>query len=73
MDSVQPVQEDAMVQLLNVPETADRLRLSRRTVWQLIAEGQLRVVRIGNRVLVRPADLAEFVEERIDERPKEAA
>jgi excisionase family DNA binding protein len=55
-----------MTRLLNVPETADNLRLSERKVWQLIADGDLRVVRIGGRVLIRPVDLAAFIDARVD-------
>jgi hypothetical protein len=34
-------------------------------VRQLIADGLLRVVRVGARVRIRPADLSSFVEERL--------
>ena len=38
--------------LLTVPEAAERLRVSRRTLERLIAAREVRPVRIGRRVLV---------------------
>ena len=49
------------VVLLTVSESADRLRLSRRTVERLIASGRIRPVRIGRRVLVTERELEAFV------------
>ena len=73
MPSIEIGDDAPMASLLSVPETAEHLRLSLRTVRQLIADGDLRVVRIGQRVLVRPADLTEFVEQRLDQRKVKAA
>ena len=51
--------------LLTVARTAQVLALSERSVRTLIAEGDLRVVRVGARaVRVHPEDLAGFIEER---------
>lgn len=47
--------------LLTVPETAERLRVSRRTVERLIDAGRIRPVRIGRRVLVTERELAVYV------------
>jgi excisionase family DNA binding protein len=50
--------------LLRIPEVAERLRVSRRTVQAWIASGRLRVVRLGRRcVRVDPAELARFLGE----------
>jgi excisionase family DNA binding protein len=57
-----------MTPLLTVPEAADHLRFSVRTVRQLIADGLLPVVRIGVRVRIRPTDLCRFVEDRLSAR-----
>ena len=51
---------DAVV-LLTLPEAAERLRLSRRTVERLIDAGRIRPVRIGRRVLVTEREIAAFV------------
>jgi excisionase family DNA binding protein len=44
------------------------MSLSERFVRQLIANGELPCVRVGDRVLIRPADIADFIEQRIDDR-----
>ncbi|MCH7870466.1 MAG: helix-turn-helix domain-containing protein [Planctomycetes bacterium] len=43
--------------LLTVREVAERLRVSVRTVWTLIARGSLRPTRIGRCVRIQPAEL----------------
>jgi excisionase family DNA binding protein len=49
--------------LLRIPEVAEHLGVSRRTVQAWIASGRLRVVRLGRRcVRIDPAELARFVE-----------
>ena len=48
--------------LLTVQEAADRLRVSRWSLYNLIRANQLRTVKIGRRRLVTPAALAECVE-----------
>lgn len=47
--------------LLRIEDIAERLNVSRSMAWKLIAIGQLRSIRIGRSVRVRPADLEEFV------------
>jgi excisionase family DNA binding protein len=50
-------------QLLTVVEVTRELRVSRPTVYKLMAEeGGLKSVRIGNRRLIRRSDLTAFVE-----------
>jgi excisionase family DNA binding protein len=48
--------------LLTVQEAADRLRVSRWSVYNLIRSKQLRTVKIGRRRLVTPAALAECID-----------
>src|SRR5690606_20447676 len=47
--------------LLTVRETAERLRVSARTVEREIAAGRLSCVRVRSRRLVDPADLAAYI------------
>jgi len=43
--------------MLTVPEAARRLRVSRATVYKLVAEGRLAHLRIGNQIRFLPGDL----------------
>ena len=54
--------ESAADHLLTVQETADWLRVSRWSVYNLIRANQLRTIKIGRRRLVTRAALAEYVE-----------
>ena len=47
--------------LLRIEDVADRLAVSRSMAWKLVTYGQLRSVRIGRAVRVRPADLDAYV------------
>ena len=47
--------------LLRLDEVADRLSISKSMAWKLVAFGQIRSIRIGRAVRVRPADLDEYV------------
>ena len=48
--------------LLTVKDVANRLRVSTRTVWRFIANGELRTVRIGKRIVrIRLSDLKRFL------------
>ena len=47
--------------LLTVQEAADRLRVSRWSVYNLIRSNQLRTIKIGRRRPVPPAALAECI------------
>lgn len=49
------------VLLCSVPEAAERLGVSKSYVWELVRAGRLHTVRLGKRVLVPTAALAEFV------------
>ena len=48
--------------LLRIEDVARQLAISRSMAWKLVTYGQLRSVRIGRAVRVRPADLEAFVE-----------
>lgn len=50
--------------LLNVPEAAEILRLSKFTVRLFIARGELPIIKLGRRVLIDSEDLNKFIAER---------
>jgi excisionase family DNA binding protein len=50
------------IALLTVDEAAERLRVSRWTVYNLIRSNQLRTIKIGPRRLVAPSALVECVD-----------
>ena len=47
--------------VLTVEELTDYFRISRASVWRLLASGQLRKTRIGGRTLVRRVDADAFL------------
>ncbi len=51
--------------LETVAETADQLHVSERTVWRLISDGDLPVVRFGGTVRVRPEDRLAFIRKHL--------
>ena len=51
----------SVAELLTIPEVAERLRVSRRTVERLIVAGRIRPVRIGSRRLVTSTELEAFI------------
>lgn len=54
-------------QLLSVIEVADRLRVHRSTVYDLIARGELRCVDLGHgraKTRIRETDLLRFIDAR---------
>lgn len=51
--------------LVTVNDAAQRLAISPRSVWKLIAAGSLAVVRIGRSTRVRLADLERFAAEGV--------
>jgi excisionase family DNA binding protein len=57
MDAV----DGANGRLLRLDEVAKRLSISKSMAWKLVAYGQIRSVRIGRAVRVRPADVEEYL------------
>jgi len=53
--------DGAPSRLLRIEDVADRLAVSRSMAWKIIAYGQLRSVRIGRAVRVRPQDLDAYI------------
>lgn len=49
--------------LLRLEDVAQRLSISRSMAWKLIAYGELRSLRIGRAVRVRPIDLEAYLDE----------
>jgi excisionase family DNA binding protein len=49
---------------MNVPEASSYMRISERKVRELIATRQLKCVRIGRRVIIRRADIDDFMEQQ---------
>ena len=54
--------ELAAVRLVTVQEAAERLRISRWSVYNLIRAKQLRTIKIGRRRLMTPAALDDCIE-----------
>jgi len=62
---ISPVQhQPPEVDLLTVKQAAKQIGMSEGYVYRAIEENRLPVVRMGNRVRIRPAALAHFVERR---------
>lgn len=51
--------------LLNAQDVAEALSIGLSTVYQLLERGELTCIRIGRSVRVRPEDLEEFIESRV--------
>lgn len=56
------------VRLLRIANVAERLAISRSMAWKLIDLGELRSVRIGRAVRVRPHDLEAYLADPARER-----
>lgn len=50
--------------LITIPDVADRLAVSKRTVERLVAAGEIAVVRLGGSIRFLPADIDELVRRR---------
>ncbi len=55
---------DVVVRLLTLPEVAERLAVSQRTVQYLVERGQLRALRIGRARRVTESELRAFIAAR---------
>jgi excisionase family DNA binding protein len=49
---------------LKVPEVAEKLRIARNTIYQLVGEGEIPSVRIGRSVRVSRKELERWLEEQ---------
>ena len=49
--------------LMTIDEARDRLRISRWSIYRLINDRQLKTITIGNRRLIAPQDLHEFLQD----------
>jgi len=47
--------------LLRIEDIAHRCAISRSMAWKLVSQGDLRSIRIGRAVRVRPADLEAYL------------
>lgn len=50
------------IRLLDAKAAAEALRISPRSLWSLTHSGCIGHVRIGRRILYKPADIAAFIE-----------
>ncbi len=53
--------------LLNIQETADILRVHRSTVSRMLDSGELPIILVRSRKLIRYTDVLEFIENQIGE------
>lgn len=51
--------------LMTLKEVAEVSRLSRVSLWKATRRGDLKIVRFGRAVRVRPQDLREFIERHV--------
>ena len=54
-----------MERLLSVPEASLILGIGQRKTWAAVHDQELRTLRIGTRVLIRPQDLEAFAESKL--------
>jgi excisionase family DNA binding protein len=55
--------------LLSVRAVCDRLSVSRQSVYRLVADGSLPVVKIRDRTLFRPSDIEALIERTLEPEP----
>lgn len=53
---------DAPQPLLTYQDAAKQLRVTDRTIWQLVKDGKLPAVKFGRSVRIEPADLRAFIQ-----------
>ena len=58
-------------EILKLPEVADYLKSSVKTVRRRIASGKLKAFKDGGRLLVLASDLEEYVQSQIDRRVRQ--
>lgn len=61
---------NANLGLLNLPEVANLLRVSRVTLYRFIGQGRISVHKVGRRLRIQKKDVLEFLEANRYEREK---
>lgn len=56
--------------LLHIEEVAKRLSISKSMAWKLVAEGEIRCIRIGRAIRISEAQLAEYLERSTEAWPR---
>lgn len=56
---------DAHRSLLSIPEAIDELRISRTQLYRMRAQGRIRVVKLGHRVLVPYKEIERLIDEAL--------
>jgi excisionase family DNA binding protein len=54
---------------MTVDDAASYLRVSRRQIYKLVRGGELRTVRVGERLRFKPADVEAYLERRREPAP----
>ncbi len=62
--------EETVEQLLTMEDVMQSLRVSRSKLYLMVATGELRVVRMGRKMLFRPRDVNALIEKRAAEGQK---
>lgn len=62
-NEITDVESDALV--YTIEEAAERLKVSKWTVYRLIEEGEIGSIQIRTRRLVRASDIAAFIERQV--------
>lgn len=66
MASMEPQREEARTQFLTVAEVAEKLRVSRMTVYRLVHAGELPAMRVGRSYRVVKSAVDAMVEESLN-------
>jgi len=53
------------INLLRLPEVAERLQVSLPTVRRMVKDGRIKSVRVGRVIRVRPIDLESYIQKSI--------
>ncbi|MFV8172492.1 MULTISPECIES: helix-turn-helix domain-containing protein [Mycolicibacterium] len=48
--------------LLSIPEAANELRICRSNVYKLMARGEIRTLKLGNRTLIKYSEIIQFID-----------
>ncbi len=55
------------INLLRLPEVAERLQVSMPTVRRMVKDGRIKSIRVGRVIRVRPIDLESYIQTSIKE------